>query len=101
MTLPATEDPQPKGLATQRSYAMRKISALVALCLLAMLVGCGNSNLTFPGEDVPTSTPGPGAATPTSTPAGDCAPGGAECFVDSDCCSGQCVSSDGVLFVCA
>ena len=83
---------------------------LLTLCLLAMLVGCGNSNLTFPGDIVPTSTPGGptetpglGAATPTETPqpAGVCAPSGADCIVGPDCCSGQCVSGDGTLSSCA
>ena len=86
---------------------MKKISAVVALYLLAMLVGCGNNDLTFPGESVatstpggPTDTPGPGAATPTSTPLTDCGSGGDDCVVNTDCCSGQCVSVDGVLFEC-
>jgi len=86
---------------------MRNISAVVALCLLAMLVGCGNSDLTFPGESAPTvtpggptGTPGPGAATPTSTPS-TCGPSGDACVVNTDCCSGQCASVDGVIFTCA
>jgi hypothetical protein len=86
---------------------MRNISAVVALCLLAMLVGCGNSDLTFSGESAPTATPGgptgtpgPGAATPTSTPDTTCGASGDDCGVNTDCCSGQCVSDDGVLFTC-
>ena len=58
-----------------------------------MILGCGGSDLTFPGEIVATPVP---AATETPT----CAASGDVCNFDSDCCSGSCISPDGVSFQC-
>jgi len=72
-------------------------------------------DLVFPGEVAPTTTTSPGATdtpgtpgpsgtpvpTATPTPPGTgCALSGADCTLDSDCCSGHCMSPDDVTFVC-
>src|SRR4030095_2233356 len=84
-------------------------------CLAVAVGGCGQSDLVFPGEVMPTAngTPGtPGASTetpaaagaaPTATPTpvvAGCAPSGGNCAFDTDCCDGQCVSPDGFRFTC-
>ena len=53
--------------ATMRTWVLGQFSAaavLVTLCLLMMLVGCGNGDLTLPGDVVTTATPGGPTATP-------------------------------------
>src|SRR5262245_16357155 len=90
-----------------------------ALCLALLSIGCGNGDLTFPGEAAPSgdmtvtpigtpTTPGPTftattvpvVPTFTPTPLGQpgCAPTGAGCTDNSDCCNNQCASDDGITF---
>ena len=67
--------------------------SLAAFCGLVTLVGCGGEDLIFPG--VPLST-----ATVSGTQTPGCLASGDSCSVASDCCSGQCVTLDGVNLTC-
>jgi hypothetical protein len=64
-----------------------------ALFAVVAATGCGGEDLVFPGMIPPTET-----ATPVETPT--CGVSGDACTLNTDCCSGQCVTSDGVNFFC-
>jgi len=66
------------------------VAVLVALYIL-LAPGCGGEDLVFPGMFLPTPT-----AVPTTT----CVASGGTCTLNSDCCSGSCISPDGVNFQC-
>ena len=70
------------------------IATLVAMIVLAVMstaVGCGN-DLVVSGM-LPSAT-----VVPTGTPG--CLQTGSACTLSTDCCSGQCISPDGITLEC-
>ena len=76
----------------QHIHKHRWALALIMFGAVA-LTSCGNEELVFPGMIPPTETP-----TPVETPT--CLPSGDACTLNSDCCSGQCITTDGTDFSC-
>src|SRR4029450_8440229 len=88
----------------------------VVACLAVAVGGCGQSDLVFPAEVMPTVSPGPPGppgtpaetpiaanAAPTATPTpvvAGCAPSGGNCGFDTDCCDGQGATPHGLPLTC-
>jgi hypothetical protein len=66
---------------------------ILTFCALVVFIGCGTQDLVVGGM-LPLATP-----TATATPGG-CLQSGQICGLSGDCCSGQCVSPDGVTLQC-
>jgi len=99
---------QPNGRARARAAVV-----VTGLCLVFAVSGCGDGNLVFPGNvatasttpATPTDTPATSIATPTETPTETpigtaCGQSGTDCTVGGQCCSGRCISPDGVTSMC-
>ena len=77
---------------------MKPLQAWACALLLALLMaaagatGCGQ-DLVLPGDIPATDTP-----TPEGTPT--CLQSGNACVNATDCCSGSCITNDGVDFFC-
>jgi len=72
---------------------VRRRALAFGLFTVVVAAGCGGDDLVFPGMIPPTET-----ATPVGTPT--CGASGDACTIGSDCCSGSCITSDGVDFFC-
>jgi hypothetical protein len=74
----------------------RAVRGLAAVALgggLLMFGGCGGPDLELSGTLAPTPIV-------TATVPPTCLPAGDACTMDSDCCSGSCITPDGVNFEC-
>ena len=83
--------PEP-NLRSDPRCSSKWLATFAGVLAVIVIASCGSEDLIFPG-DIPTVTPSP-VETPTCLPAGDA------CSVASDCCSGECVTTDGVDFLC-
>ena len=66
-------------------------ATVVLVYVLIGLPGCGGEDLVFPGMFLPT---------PTAAPTATCVASGGTCTLNSDCCSGACITPNGVTFQC-
>jgi hypothetical protein len=73
-----------------RLYRLVAATMVVASVLFG-LPGCGGGDLVFPGMFLPT---------PTAAPTATCVASGGTCTLNSDCCSGSCISPNGVNLQC-
>lgn len=71
----------------------RLVGGVVGAIALIVIASCGGEDLIFPGDF-------PATETPTPAPTATCLASGDACSVASDCCSGQCITTDGVDFFC-
>ena len=84
---------RPANRARSRARHRRLVLAVLGTLGIVAAASCGNEDLIFPGEILPTGTPTP-VGTPTCLVSGDA------CSLSSDCCSAQCITVDGVDFFC-
>ena len=70
---------------------LRWTALAAVLCGILALTACGAEDLVLAGTPL----------VPTPTPTGTaCLSSGAGCTLDTDCCSGSCITLDGVNFTC-
>jgi hypothetical protein len=71
------------------------VAATVVLGVVIAVIGCGGPDLVVGGMLPPTTL------TPVTTTTPGCLPTGSACSFSTDCCSGQCISLDGITLQCA
>jgi hypothetical protein len=71
----------------------RLVGGVVGAIALVVIASCGSEDLIFPGDF-------PATETPTPAPTVTCLASGDACSVGTDCCSGQCITTDGVDLFC-
>jgi len=73
------------------------ISVVVLSALLSLMAwgGCGGPDLFVAGQPLITPTTTAGTMTPSN-----CFEPGEPCSANTDCCSGSCVSPDGITLEC-